>query len=460
LKNKTLRGNVMLSAKLVRLMLQKRQAGVPGVIRTQARQHIADNLGIAVAAAFASPIGAMVLKSQTAGGVTGACSVIGSTQTLPPALAAMVNSALAHIMDYDDIHDIARIHPTSVTLAAALAAAELVDAPGTAVVDGVIFGNELMCRLGVMLKPLGTGPGADWFLSQTFGYLGACLSAGLVLGLDEAQMIGAFGLAYMQMAGSKEPAFGIGANSRAIYTGFAAMGGVQAALLAQAGMIGPESALDGKAGMFPLYIGMQPSAAELDALLDPSGFVWTGTSVKPWPCCRSSHPYVSVALGLHRRVDPARIARVTVAVTAAGARLCRPLEDRRRPATLADAKYSIPFVTAFALVHGKLDLLCLDENALNDPAVLRTADKVDCTETLIDVPGPAPAEISIETLDGVMISGSLSDGLKLADNEVREKFLTCLTYAGISQPEAAWDRLQQIDQISARQILRAITIAS
>ena len=450
----------MLSAKLVRLMLQKRQAGAPEAVRAQARRHIADNLGISVAAVFASPIGAMVLKSQTAGGVTGACSVIGSSQTLPPTLAAMTNSSLAHIMDYDDIHDIARIHPTSVTLHAALAAAELVDAPGSAVVDGMIFGNELMCRLGLLLKPLGAGPGADYFLSQTFGYLGACLSAGMVLGLNETQMIGAFGLAYMQMAGSKEPAFGIGANSRAIYTGFAAMGGVQAALLAQAGMIGPESALDGKAGMFPLYIGMQPSAAELEELLDPNGFVWTGASVKPWPCCRSSHPYVSVALGLHKQVDPARIARITVAVTAAGARLCRPLEHRRRPATLADAKYSIPFVTAFCLVHGKLDLLCLDESSLNDAAVLSMADRVDFTETLTDAPGPAPAEIRIETHDGAVIGARLSDGLKLTDSEVREKFLTCLTYSGIANPEAIWDRMQQIDQISARQIVPALTNAS
>ncbi len=436
----------MLATELVRLMLRKR-AEIPQAVRAKARLHIADTIGISLAAVRGSPVGERVLRAQRVGGASGTCSVFGHGARLPPMLAAMVNAALAHTMDFDDIHDIARIHPTGVTLAAALAAAELTEAPGRAVVDGVILGNELMCRLGLVLKSLGTGPGADWFLSQTFGYLGGCLAAGTVLGLSETELVAAIGLAYMQLAGSKEPAFGIGANARAIYTGFAAQGGLQSALLAQAGMIGPESALDGRAGMFPLYIGITPSREKLDALLDPAGWMWTEAAVKPWPCCRSSHPYVSVALGLHGRVDPARIGRVTVAVTPAGARLCRPPEDRRRPATLADAKYSIPFLTAFALVHGRVDLLNLDDRALSDAAVLRLAERVTFEETLTDRPGPAPARITIEREDGAPLSAELSDGLRLSDEALRAKFLACLRYADpASQPERVWDALQRIEE--------------
>jgi 2-methylcitrate dehydratase PrpD len=451
----------MLAREIVRLMLRKRAAGAPPEIRRKGRLHIADNAGIAIAAAHGSPVAGRVLKSLCAGGASGICSVIGHSQRLPPASAAMANAALAHTMDFDDIHDIARIHPTSVTLAASFAAAELADADGSAVNDGVIFGNELMCRLGALLKPLGTGPGSDYFLSQTFGYLGACLSAGLVLGLSEDELVAAFGLAYMQLAGSKEPAFGIGANSRAIYTGFAASAGVQAALLAQAGMIGPESSLDGKAGMFPLYLGMRPTQDELDTLLNEDDWTWRGTSVKPWPCCRSSHPYVSVALDLGRRVDVGQITRVTVSVTAAGARLCRPLEHRRRPATLADAKYSIPFTTAFALVHKRVDLLNLDDSALDDAEVLRVAGLVDFTETLTDRPGPAPAKICIDLRDGTTLTAALSDGLKLTDDELHEKFVACLVYAGTeTPPEAVWDKLLRIDRIPAREVMATLRLTA
>ena len=59
------------------------------------------------------------------------------------------------------------------------------------------------------------------------------------------------------------------------------MGGVQAALLARAGVAGPEGALDGPAGLFRLYLG--GAAPDLDSLLDPDGWEWLATEVKPWP---------------------------------------------------------------------------------------------------------------------------------------------------------------------------------
>lgn len=448
----------MLSAELIGVLLSKRARTQDAAIREKARLHIADTLGISMAAARGSPIAAMVLDSMCSGGAAGDCSVIGHSQRLPPALAAMANSALAHAMDYDDIHDTARIHPTAVTLAAALATAEMANADGSAVVDGVILGNEVMTRLGFLLKPLGTGPGADWFLSQTFGYFGACLAAGVVLGMSQEQLVGAFGLAYMQLAGSKEPAFGIGANSRAIYTGFAAQAGVQAALLARSGMIGPASALDGKAGMFPLYLGMMPSHSQLDTLLQEDGWVWQDTSVKPWPCCRSSHPYVSVALELAAQdIRPERIRQVKVAVTPAGARLCRPLEARRNPATLADAKYSIPFVSAFALVHGRVELTNLDDEALHDAAVLQVASRVEFEETITDRPGPAPARIAVTFDDGSTKTAELRDGLRLNDARLREKFLSCLAYVDLADRATdAWERIQSIDVLKARDIQAAL----
>lgn len=447
----------MLGPDIIRLMLKKRADGLPAEIREKARLHIADTLGIALAAARGSPVAGYVLDAMGYGAASGACPVIGHEQKLPPAFAAMANSALAHTMDYDDIHDVARVHPTAVTLPAALAAGGIVGARGDAIVDAVALGDELICRLGDMLKALGAGPGADWFLSQLFGYMGACLAAGVVLELSEQQQVAALGLAYMQMAGGKEPAFGIGANSRSIYTGFAAMGGVQAALLARAGMVGPASAMDGAAGMFPLYLGIRPTPAQIETLLQPDGWTWQDTKIKPWPCCRSSHPYVSVALDLHRRVVPGRIRRVVVAVTAAGARLCRPLEHRRRPQTLPDAKYSIPFVTAFALCHGRVDLLSLNEASLNDLDVLRVAGLVEAVESISDRPGPAPAEITVELDDGSQVSASLRDGLKLTPDEIRQKFLACLAYAGrAAEGEAVWDRLTRIEAMSTAEILASV----
>jgi len=309
----------------------------------------------------------------------------------------------------------------------------------------VALGNELLCRLGVMYSPLGSGPGSDWFLTQLFGYFGAGFSAALVLGLDEDQIVSTLGLAYMQAAGGKEAGFGVGATGRSIYPAFAAMGGVTAALLARAGVRGPQSALDGAASLFRIYLAAPPTAAQLALLLAPQGWQFAATRIKPWPSCRLSHPYVSAALNLRAQLRGARIERLSVAVNASAAKLCAPLADRRRPRTLQDAKYSVPYMTAFALVHGAVDLDQLQLEALADPAVLAMADAIAIAETLADRPGHPPAVIDAVTSDGRTLSASATH-FDLDDAGVRAKFDSCLAHAGrTAQAEALWQRLADLD---------------
>ncbi len=288
-----------------------------------------------------------------------------------------------------------------------------------------------MCRLGRAAAPTGEGPGSDWFLTQLFGYLGGALAAGLVLGLDENRMTSAFGLAYMQLAGGKQAGFGTGANARSIYPAFAAMGGVQAALLARAGVIGPEGALDGAAGMFRLYFGGAPSPATLEVLLDEAAWDWLDTEVKPWPSCRLSHPYVNAALALREQLGGApEEGEILVAVNASAAKLCRPIEARRVPDTLQDAKYSIPFMTAFALAHGRVALENLGQDAPHDAAALALAQRVRIEERLPDRPGHPPAEITVRTPDGPLtVRRDAAPVLDAAG--VQAKARDCLHHAGL-----------------------------
>ncbi len=432
-----------LSRDVVRLMLARRRNGVPQRVFERARLHVLDNVGIALAAHGALPICGQVLDALNFGCAGGAASVIGSPRRLPPALAAFANSALAHALDYDDIHDVARLHPTTVTLPAALAAAECARADVNAVLAAVALGNELMCRLGAACAPTGEGAGSDWFLTQLFGYFGACLAAGVALDLSEAEVVSGFGLAYMQLAGGKEAAFGTGATARSIYPAFAAMGGMQAALLARAGVVGPEGALDGAAGLFRLYLGGDPAQATVSRLLDAEAWDWLDTEVKPWPCCRLSHPYVAAALALREELGgPPAAGRVTVGVNASAAKLCRPLAQRRRPETLQDAKYSIPFLTAFALAHGRVDLAALGPDAPRDAAARALAERIDIIETMPDRPGHPPAEITVEAPGGRPRTVR-RDAAPVPDAAaVRAKALDCLRHAGHGAEAAAlWDRM-------------------
>jgi len=443
-----------LSRRLVRALNEERKA-IPERIALKTRLHILDNLAIMIAARR-SPLAQTVLDGIAAGGCSGGAHVVGGAERLPPALAAFANASLAHIMDYDDIHDVARIHPSSVTLPAALAAGELAGARGDALLDAVALGNELTCRLGYFLSPTGKGPGADWFLSQFFGYLGGCYAAGLLLGLDEERMAGALGIAYMQIAGGKEPAFATGANTRAIYPGFAAQGAVQSALLARAGMIGPASALEGTAGLFPLYFGLQLSEADAASLLEPGVWRWEAANAKPYPCCRSSHTSVSIALELHERIAGRPVEKVEVAVNARAGFLCRPMDERRRPRTLADAKYSIPYMVAFALVHGRVDLTNLVDGILEDAEVKALADRLTVSDHLPDRKGLAPSEIAVTLADGTVEKAVFGGSLVVSEAGIRDKFRSCMVYAGRDDLAAdGWERLQNLREMTVAEIIGA-----
>ncbi|MBS0413313.1 MAG: MmgE/PrpD family protein [Proteobacteria bacterium] len=422
-------------------------------MREQVALHIADALAIGWAATACRPLSSQLLNAMHAGARGGVCQVFGSAHRLPAVQAAFANAALIHTLDFDDIHDTARLHPTAVTLPAAAAAAQVVNAPMRTVMEAVALGNELMCRLGVMYSPQGQGPGSDWFLTQLFGYFGAALSAGVVMGLDEEALVSALGFAYMQAAGGKEAGFGVGATGRSIYPAFAAMGGVTAVQLAQAGLLGPASALDGAANLFRIYLEGDLGPSQLGQLLDPEGWTFAATQIKPWPSCRLSHPYVAAAMALRKQLNGEPLARLNVAVNASAAKLCRPLAQRRRPITLQDAKYSIPYMTAFTLLHGAVNLDNLRQDTLDDARVHAIADRLEISETLPDKPGHPPAQLHAVTTSGrdIWVQAPPFD---LDSVGIHTKFADCLAHAGLgAKAEHAWKAMQTLESAPSVDIL-------
>lgn len=405
---------------------------------------IADNLAIALAASRTT-LAQDVLASVLAGVHGGACEVIGLARSVPPAQAAFANAALAHVLDFDDIYDRGRLHPTTVVLPAALAAAELVGASGRQVRDGVLLGGEAMCLFGLSISPTATGPASHWFVTQLVGYVGAAIAAAVAMGLDDDTVISAIGLSVMQAAGTKQPASTPGSTARAIYPAFAAAGGVTAALLARGGMRGAADALDGADGLLPLYLGLRDVP---DDFFDTSRWRYAETSIKPWPCCRISHPYVSAALTLHRelaahgRLDLAAIEEVRLDVNASAAKLCLPLEARIRPTTLQDAKYSIPFMTAHALVHGDVDLDSTGEQCLTDPEVLALARRMQVHDGLPDGPGHPPAVVTVTRHGHQHRARADEAGLDGNGAASIEKLAQCFRFAGAAQPEHRAARLR------------------
>ena len=429
-----------LSHEIVQAIRQRQKRGLPEEIREKVILHICDTIAISLAAYKGAPIALKSIAGLSIGVKGGTGRVIGSEQRLPPAYAAFANTALAHALDYDDINDFARIHPTPVTLAAALAAADVCDSRSTDLITAVGLGNELLCRLGYAIEPKGTGADSKWFLSQLFGYLGAAITAGLVLGLDDKQLVHALGLAYMQAAGGKEPGVGTGSQARSIYPAFSSMGGVQAAFLAREGVSAPASCLDGKTGLFLNYFGKNLNEKQRSVLLDTETWAFSDTSIKLYPSCRYSHPFIKSALILRKHFRLNEIEQIVIGVNETADMLCQPLEERCHPKTLQDAKFSIPFMVAFAFVHGSVHLNNLTERALTDTQVLELANRMKIEQTQADTPGIPLGDIKIVTAHETkrQVERILPE---TPYDEVKKKFIECCQYADLADSELLWEEL-------------------
>ena len=275
-----------------------------------------------------------------------------------------------------------------------------------------------------------------------FGYFGAAITAGLVLGLDDEKLGHAIGLAYMQAAGGKEAGVGTGSQARAIYPAFASMGGVQAAFLAREGVTAPASSLDGATGFFPVYFGKNLTGHQRHILLDSESWVFSDTSIKLFPSCRYSHPFIQSALLLRDKIDAAAIKKLIIGVNETADMLCRPLADRCQPNTLQDAKFSIPFMVAFTFVHGKVDLTNLTEESLTDSAVLQLAERIVVERTQQDHAGLPPGDIRVVSATEEHHSIQILDP-QVSTADARNKFIQCLHFAGIDEPELLGNKLEQ-----------------
>ena len=166
----------------------------------------------------------------------GESTVFGDAKTWTPAVAALLNGALGHSLDFDDTHADSSLHPSAPVVPAAFAIGEMVGASGRDVLTAIVAGYEVCCRLGNALDP--TSHYARGFHpTATAGTYGAAAAAAKLFGLSKEQIIAAFGVSGSQAAGSLQFLVN-GAWNKRYQVGAAAMNGVIAATLARNDFVG------------------------------------------------------------------------------------------------------------------------------------------------------------------------------------------------------------------------------
>lgn len=297
----------------------------------------------------------------------GPCRVPGTTATAPAETAALINGTAAHALELDDIYAPGLYHPGAPTIAAALAVAERSGASGADLVRGVVIGYEVGNRVA---STLGAAHYRYWHNTGTAGTIAAAAAAAEILRLDAGPFAHALALAATTGAGLQQT-FRSDSMGKPLHSGHAAQAGTVAALAASAGFTGTLSVLDGEIGM-GVVMSDSPSWEQAGAPFGP-GFLIERTTVKPYPCCGHVFAAIDAALELRaagvRAEDVARIEAesYSTALTVAG---------NPAPATPFEAKFSMPFVVAHALVHGEVAAGAFTEDRLADERVGALMHKV------------------------------------------------------------------------------------
>jgi len=284
--------------------------------------------------------------------------------------AAALNSAVGHIMDFDDVHSASITHLGVVTIPSAIAIGQKYKKTGREIIAAIAAGYEVGARIGEAVNP-----GSYWYWHTT-GIVGgfcSCMAAGKLLGLNAGQMLNALGSAGTQSSGLWE-FINDGAMSKPLHTANATLCGIRSAELAMLGLTGAGRILEGEQGLIKAIT----SSYNMDALTNGLGtapYKIKSNSFKPYSCCRHTHSAVYCAdlmMECHQ-INPLRIVRITDRTY----QIAKTHTDNPNPTTPYGYKFSLQYCIAAVIVYRRLHEPEFSEEKTENQLVRRLMDKVE-----------------------------------------------------------------------------------
>ncbi len=418
----------MLTRRIVGRLNAAMAAPLPEEVARAARLHFLDAVGVGLAASRGAVGAAYRGYAGTLAAAPGVgASIFGMGGGFAPQEAALVNGGLIHSLEYDDTHTASIIHGGAVLAAVSLAAAEASDATPEALLKAYALGWELLIRFG-LAAPGGFQRRGFHTTSAVAPLAGAWIAAALS-GLDEDRMVAAMGIALSQSSGVFE-FLSNGSSVKSLHPGWAAHAGIIAAAMAAHGMSGPETAIEGRYGLFRMFTDGTGTPPGFNAMVEDLGRAWhlPAAAFKFYPCCHYIHPFVEAAGRLAEEGVSADTIAVLLCRVPEGAApvICDPWEDKLAPPTPHAARWSLPVAVAARFVDGRVDLDTFEKPFT--PAVLDLARRMRW-ETLEGsrFPEQFDAEIVCTLADGTTRAIRIEDvygnaSRPAGEAEIRAKF--------------------------------------
>ncbi len=377
----------------------------------------------------------------------GPCRLFFGLGTAAAPEAALLNATAGHALDFDDAAQ--RGHLSTVMVPAIFAEGDVLGCNGRQMATAYAAGYEVWAEL--MRREPDHYHNASWHPTGVFGPLAVVAACASLRGLDPAQTTHALAIAASQSAGLIA---NFGTMTKPLHAGRAAQAGLLAARLAAAGFTGMPQALEHPKG---LMLGISPRRrVDLTSPIE-AGSVWKlprgGVNIKKYPLCFAAHRVLDGTLDLvaEHSLTPAQVDHVTVTTS----RRNRSTLRYARPQTALEAKFSMEFAVASALIARRAGLTELDEGFVRRDDVQAMMQRVEVVPDDREDParqGEAPEDtVEIEARDGARYHRAVAyvrggPEHPLLPGELYAKFESCLATGGVhSGAPALFDALMSID---------------
>ncbi|MSR14075.1 MAG: MmgE/PrpD family protein [Gammaproteobacteria bacterium] len=328
-----------ITAAIVERVMAIARRPLPDATLRLAKQCVLDWSAVAIAGANEPLVQLMRAQASAEGGFPRA-TVVAHVHKMSARQAALLNGAMGHALDYDDVHSALPGHITAAVFPAALAIAETEKCSGAALLHAFVAGYEAAVMIGLYVGMAHYNRG--FHATGTIGAFGAAAACAVLLGLDHESTARALGIAGTQTAGLKAQ---FGTMCKPLHAGKASENGLTAAQLARDGFTSRVDIIECVQG----FADTQSSERHADAAIAAPrrGFHLHDNLFKYSAACYGTHGAIEAArhLRITRALNPDQIRNAQVQVEASVDRIC----NIAAPRTGLEAKFSLRFTTALAL---------------------------------------------------------------------------------------------------------------
>jgi 2-methylcitrate dehydratase PrpD len=342
-------------------------------------------------------------------------SVAGRRDKVDVASAALLNGISSHTFDFDDTHLKTIIHPAGPVASAVLALAEHLGASGRAMIDALVLGIDVACRLGNVVYPEHYDRG--WHITGTTGMFGAAAGCARLLGLDAERTAMALGIAASQPVGLREQ---FGTMTKPFHPGGAARAGLMSALMARHGFTSSPRAIEAARG----WAQVVSTRCRWTEATDELGqrFEISFNTYKPFACGIVIHPSIDACVQLRERgIRASDVERIELKVHS----LVLELTGKKEPADGLQGKFSVYHGCAAGLIFGRAAEEEYADDIVSRPDVVDLRRRV--VATVDDSIDEASADVTAVLKDGRRVHvfvehaiGSLAR--PMSDAQLEDKF--------------------------------------